>query len=88
MMDVRPLHNEDDYNWAIGEVTRYFEAQPAIGTPESDRFEVLATLIREYEDAHFENSACRSSGGPGIRDSIHGKNSGWPQRTHRTESRV
>ena len=54
MMDVRPLHNEHDYNWAIGEITRYFEAQPAIGTPESDRFEVLATLIREYEDAHFE----------------------------------
>lgn len=54
MMDVRPLHNEQDYNWAIGEVARYFEAQPALGTPESDRFEVLATLIREYEDAHFE----------------------------------
>lgn len=54
MMDVRPLHNEDDYNWAIGEVSRYFEIQPAIGTPESDRFEVLATLIREYEDSHFD----------------------------------
>ena len=54
MMDVRPLHDEDDYNWAIGEVSSYFEAPPAIGTPESDRFEVLATLIREYEDTHFE----------------------------------
>ncbi|MCP3470983.1 XRE family transcriptional regulator [Bradyrhizobium sp. CCGUVB1N3] len=54
MMDVRPLHNEQDYNWAIGEVTRYFEAQPAVGTPESDRFEVLTTLIREYEDTHYE----------------------------------
>jgi HTH-type transcriptional regulator/antitoxin HigA len=54
MMDVRPLPNEQDYIWAIGEVARYFEAQPALGTPESDRFEVLSTLIREYEDAHFE----------------------------------
>ncbi|SFP95935.1 HTH-type transcriptional regulator / antitoxin HigA [Bradyrhizobium sp. Ghvi] len=54
MMDVRPLHNEHDYNWAIGEIARCFEAQPAIGTPESDGFEVLATLIRSYEDAHFE----------------------------------
>lgn len=54
MMDVRPLHNEDDYIWAIGEITRYFEAPPAIGTPESDRFEVLATLVRAYEDTHFE----------------------------------
>ncbi|MDI3566630.1 type II toxin-antitoxin system HigA family antitoxin [Bradyrhizobium sp. Arg816] len=56
MMDVRPLHNEQDYGWAIGEVTRYFEAQPEIGTADSDRFEVLVTLIREYEDAHFEIS--------------------------------
>lgn len=54
MMDVRPLHNERDYEWAIGEVTRYFETQPAVGTPESDRFEVLATLVRAYEDAHFD----------------------------------
>ncbi|MBC9883444.1 XRE family transcriptional regulator [Bradyrhizobium sp. INPA01-394B] len=53
-MDVRPLHDEDDYNWAVGEVSRYFEAQPAIGTPASDRFEVLATLIRAYEDTHFQ----------------------------------
>jgi HTH-type transcriptional regulator / antitoxin HigA len=54
MMDVRPLHDEQDYDWAIGEVARYFETQPAISTPDSDRFEVLATLIREYEDEHFE----------------------------------
>jgi HTH-type transcriptional regulator / antitoxin HigA len=54
MMDVRPLHNEHDYDWAIGEVTRYFETQPALGTPDSDRFEVLTTLIREYEDEHFQ----------------------------------
>ena len=54
MMDVRPLHNEQDYDWAIGEVARYFDAQPAAGTPDSDRFEVLTTLIREYEDEHFE----------------------------------
>jgi HTH-type transcriptional regulator/antitoxin HigA len=54
MMDVRPLHNEQDYDWAIGEVACYFDTQPAVGTPDSDRFEVLTTLIREYEDEHFE----------------------------------
>ncbi|OCK54162.1 XRE family transcriptional regulator [Bradyrhizobium sp. LMTR 3] len=56
MMDVRPLHNEQDYDWAINEVTRYFENQPDPGTADGDRFEVLSTLIREYEDAHFEMS--------------------------------
>jgi HTH-type transcriptional regulator / antitoxin HigA len=53
MMDVKPLHNEQDYDWAIREVARYFETEPAPGTPDGDRFEVLSTLIREYEDRHF-----------------------------------
>jgi HTH-type transcriptional regulator/antitoxin HigA len=54
MMNVKPLHEEQDYDWAIGEVTRYFESQPEPGTDEGDRFEVLATLIKDYEDQHFE----------------------------------
>ena len=53
MMDVRPLHNEQDYDWAIREVTRYFDSEPVPGTSDGDRFEVLATLIKEYEDKHF-----------------------------------
>jgi len=53
MMDVRPLHNEQDYDWAIREITRYFEAEPAPGTADGDRFEVLSTLIKAYEDKHF-----------------------------------
>lgn len=54
MMNVKPLHDDQDYDWAIGEVSRYFESQPEPGTDEGDRFEVLATLIKEYEDKHFE----------------------------------
>ncbi|WP_448044714.1 helix-turn-helix domain-containing protein [Bradyrhizobium liaoningense] len=53
MMDVRPLHNEQDYDWAIREVSRYFEVEPTPGTPDGDRFEVLSSLIKEYEDNHF-----------------------------------
>ena len=53
MMDVRPIHNEQDYDWAVREVTRYFEAEPVPGTADGDRFEVLSTLIKEYEDKHF-----------------------------------
>jgi HTH-type transcriptional regulator/antitoxin HigA len=54
MMDVRPLRNERDYDWAIREVTRYFEDQPDPGTADGDRFAVLSTLIQQYEDMHFE----------------------------------
>jgi len=53
MMDVRPLHNEQDYDWAIREVTRYFETEPTLGTDDGDRFEVLSILIKAYEDKHF-----------------------------------
>jgi HTH-type transcriptional regulator/antitoxin HigA len=53
MMDVKPLHNEQDYDWAIREVTRYFEDEPVLGSADGDRFEVLSTLIKEYEDKHF-----------------------------------
>ena len=54
MMDVRPLHTEQDYDWALAQVARYFDHQPAPGTADGDRFEVLSTLIKEYEDTHFE----------------------------------
>ena len=53
MMDVKPLHNERDYDWAIHEVSRYFESEPEPGTADGDRFEVLSTLIKAYEDRHF-----------------------------------
>jgi HTH-type transcriptional regulator/antitoxin HigA len=53
MMDVKPLHNEQDYDWAIREVSRYFESEPEPGTADGDRFEVLSTLIKAYEDEHF-----------------------------------
>lgn len=54
MMDVRPLRTEQDYDWALREVARYFEIQPAPGTEDGDRFEVLSVLIKQYEDTHFE----------------------------------
>ena len=53
MMDVKPLHNEQDYDWAIREIARYFGAEPEPGSDAGDRFEVLAILIKDYEDKHF-----------------------------------
>jgi HTH-type transcriptional regulator/antitoxin HigA len=52
-MDVRPLHTESDYEWALAEVAHYFEKQPAPRSPDGNRFEVLSVLIKEYEDRHI-----------------------------------
>ena len=48
-MDVRPLTTEADYDWALAEVAAYFDDQPAPGTPDAARFDVLAALIEHYE---------------------------------------
>ena len=53
MENIRALKTEADYDWAIAEITRYFEDEPKAGTPEGDRFDVLATLIEAYEDKHY-----------------------------------
>ena len=53
MENIRPLKTHEDYEWAIDEVTRYFENEPEPGTAESDRFDVLSTLIEAYEDKHY-----------------------------------
>ncbi len=52
-MDVRPLRSEADYEWALKEISRYFEKQPQPGSTEGDRFDVLATLIGAYESQHW-----------------------------------
>jgi HTH-type transcriptional regulator/antitoxin HigA len=46
MMDVKPLRTEQDYYWERREVTGYFEAEGAPGTPDGDRFEVHQRVRR------------------------------------------
>ena len=54
MENIRPIRNEDDYDWALAEVEAYFENEPEPGTPEADRFDVLTDLIARYEDKHWD----------------------------------
>jgi len=54
MMDVRAIHNESDYEWALREIEAYFDSIPARGTPEADRFDVLAAIIKDYENQTIE----------------------------------
>ncbi len=53
MMDIRPLHSEADYEAALKEIERYFDEEPALGTPEADRFDLLALVIADYEAKHW-----------------------------------
>ena len=53
MENIRPIRNEEDYDWALAEIAVYFDNEPDQGTPEADRFDVLASLIGAYEDRHW-----------------------------------
>src|ERR1700704_1479910 len=50
---IRPLRPETDYNAALDEIERYFENEPKPGTPEADRFDLLALIIEDYERKHW-----------------------------------
>lgn len=50
---IRPIRTEADYDRALAEIEQYFEHEPRPGTPEADRFDVLADLIAAYEARHW-----------------------------------
>ena len=50
-MEIKPIKTEADYQAALEEIHRLFDAAP--DTPEGDRLEVLATLVEAYEDRHY-----------------------------------
>ena len=51
-MEIRPIKSEEDYKAALREVSTYFDNEPAPGSAEGDRFEVLITLLESYEAKH------------------------------------
>jgi len=57
MENIRPIKTPDDYEWALAEVTQYFDNPPEIGSQEADRFDILSTLLEAYENEHFPISA-------------------------------
>lgn len=50
-MEIRPIKTDADYQAALEEIERLFDAAP--DTPEGDRLEVLTTLVEAYEDKHY-----------------------------------
>jgi HTH-type transcriptional regulator/antitoxin HigA len=53
-MNVRPLKTEADYDAALQAIAPYFEHEPTPGSPAGDRFELLALVIGDYEDKHWQ----------------------------------
>lgn len=54
MRPIRPIRTAADYDAAMAEVESLIvdDDEPAEGTPEADRLEILLVLIRSYEQAH------------------------------------
>lgn len=50
MVEVSPIRSERDYERALQDVEAVIGALP--GTPDGDRFDVLATLVHAYECEH------------------------------------
>jgi len=50
-MEIKPIKSEEDYQVALAEVERLFDAKA--GTPEGDKLDVLTTLIEAYEEIHY-----------------------------------
>ncbi len=50
-MDIRPVNTEADYQAALAEIERLFDAAP--NTPAGDRLDVLTTLVQAYEARHY-----------------------------------
>lgn len=56
-MEIKPIHTEADYRTMLREVSMLVDLDPAVGTPDGDRLEVLSTLVEAYERKHFPISA-------------------------------
>lgn len=52
-MDIRPIHTEADYTATLKEISALMQSDPAPGTLEGDRLDILTTLVQAYEARHF-----------------------------------
>jgi HTH-type transcriptional regulator / antitoxin HigA len=50
---IHRILTEAEYETALDEVERYFDQEPAPGTPEAERFDELTRAIESYEAEHW-----------------------------------
>jgi HTH-type transcriptional regulator/antitoxin HigA len=51
MYKLKPLKTEKDYEDALAQIDKLWNAKP--NSPEEDMLDILVTLIEKYEDKHF-----------------------------------
>jgi HTH-type transcriptional regulator/antitoxin HigA len=51
-MTIKPIKTERDYQKALKEIKRLWDAKP--NSPKGDRLEVLVTLVEAYERKHYK----------------------------------
>ena len=51
IMQIQPIHTEDDYENALARIEEIFDAKT--GTIEGDELEILGILVDEYEKKNF-----------------------------------
>lgn len=49
-MDTKVIRTEEQHSAYLAEISELIEAEPAPGSPESDRLELLTVLVEAYED--------------------------------------
>ena len=52
-MEIKPIRDEQAYREALREIAVLMETDPALGTPEGDRLDVLSTLVEAFEARTF-----------------------------------
>ncbi len=50
-MDIQPIRTEADHAIALQKIDKLWDAPD--GSPESDKLDVLVTLVEAYEDKHY-----------------------------------
>lgn len=50
---TRIIKTEDEYEAALEEIGTLIGNDPPVGTPEADRLELLALLVKAYEDTYY-----------------------------------
>ena len=57
MTDIRPIGTEAVYDAALEAIEVHFKREPALGSAEADRFDLLARVIADYEAKHWAMEA-------------------------------
>jgi HTH-type transcriptional regulator / antitoxin HigA len=52
-MNINPIRTKSDYKATLAVVSKLVDKDPAPGTPDGDRLDVLTTLIEVYEAKHY-----------------------------------